>query len=187
MAMSPHAQLHAILFAAGEPISKKRLAALLNLSPDALRAAAMELHKHLEGSGLTLVEAGEELELRTASEAADLIKKLRESELSRDLGKAGLEALAVIIYKNGATRSEVDWVRGVNSTAALRSLLLRGMVSRSEDVTDRRRTRYMPTVEALAQLGVSHVSELPQYDELTKELQAHEARALEEISTEHDS
>ncbi len=122
--------------------------------------------------------------MRTASAAAPFVQKLRESELSRDLGKAGLEALAIILYKNGATRSEVDWVRGVNSTTALRSLMLRGLITRTEDNTDRRRARYTPTIEALAHLGVSHISELPNYEELAKELVP--AEVVEESSNGTD-
>lgn len=184
MAHSATALLQAVLFAAGEPLSKKRLATLLDLSPEALRDAAMGLQSHLMNSGLALIESGEELELRTAPEAAGAVQKLRESELSRDLGKAGLEALAIILYKNGATRSEVDWVRGVNSTAALRSLMLRGLITRTEDNTDRRRARYTPTIEALAHLGVSHISELPNYEELAKELVP--AEVVEESSNGTD-
>ena len=179
MPLSHSALVQAVLFAAGEPLSKKRLATLLDLTPEQLRDAALKLHQDLADSGLTLIEAGEELELRTVADAAPAIHKLRESELSRDLGKAGLETLAIVLYRNGATRSEVDWVRGVNSTAALRSLLLRGLVTRTEDESDRRRARYMPTIEALAHLGISHISELPNYEELTKELSQHEQPVVE--------
>ena len=170
MALSHSAALEAVLFAAGEPLPKKRLASLLDISADELRAAVLELHSTLGTRGLALIEAGEDIELRTAPEAATFVQKLRESELSRDLGKAGLETLAVVLYKNGATRSEIDWVRGVNSAAALRSLTLRGLVTRSEDATDRRRIRYTTTIEALAQLGVSSVRDLPRYDEFTASL-----------------
>ncbi len=170
MSLSHSAALEAVLFAAGEPLSKKRVASLLGISPLELRDAALQLRDHLHETGLALIEAGEDLELRTAPAASDVIQKLRESELSRDLGKAGLETLAIILYKNGATRGEIDWVRGVNSTAALRSLALRGLVSRTEDEHDRRRIRYAPTVEALAHLGVSSVRDLPQYSEFAKSL-----------------
>ncbi|MDR3546924.1 MAG: SMC-Scp complex subunit ScpB [Candidatus Pacebacteria bacterium] len=172
MALSHSAALEAVLFSAGEPLSKKRLAALLDISPIELRDAALALRDHLDGTGLALIEAGEDLELRTAPDASAVVQKLRESELSRDLGKAGLEALAIILYRNGATRGEIDWVRGVNSTAALRSLSLRGLVLRTEDEHDRRRIRYTPTVEALAHLGVSSVRNLPHYDEFAESLAA---------------
>ncbi len=176
MALTPSSRLEAILFAAGEPLSKKRLAALLDLSPEELRDAAIALHQQLLNRGLALIEAGEEIEMRTAADAAADIQKLRESELSRDLGKAGLEALAIILYKKnsdgstGATRSEIDWIRGVNSSAALRSLTLRGLITRAEDATDRRRIRYTATIEALAHLGVSSNTQLPNHTELSAAL-----------------
>ena len=168
--LSDSAKLQAVLFVAGEPVSKKRLAALLEASPDQLRSAAIALRDQLIGTGLSLIEAGEDIELRTSPEAAPLIQKLRESELSRDLGKAGLETLAIILYKNGATRSEIDWVRGVNSAAAVRSLTLRGLITRNEDTSDRRKIRYTTTIEALAHLGLTSVKELPRFEEFTSAL-----------------
>jgi segregation and condensation protein B len=108
-----------------------------------------------------------------------VIKQLRESELARDLGKASLETLAIILYKGGATRSDIDWIRGVNSTAAIRSLLMRGLVERGEDVSDKRRARYTASVDALAHLGVSRREDLPRYAELTGTLsRAEEAQAV---------
>lgn len=181
---SPSATLEAVLFAAGEPLTKKRLCTLLGVTPDLLAAGLKELQASLQGHGLTLVETDEEVELRTSADTADIIKKLRESELSRDLGKAGLEALAVILYQDGATRSEIDWVRGVNSTAAIRSLLMRGLIARSEDVTDRRRARYTVTIDGLAHLGVSDKTTLPRYEEFNGALsQQREAQAAAETIT----
>jgi segregation and condensation protein B len=164
------AHLEALLFASGEPLQKKQLAGLLELSAEELRDAALELHTALEGRGLALIEVGTALEIRTAPTAAAVLKKFREGELSRDLGKASLETLAIILYKNGATRSEIDWIRGVNSAAALRSLTLRGLVERTELEEDKRRIKYVPTTEALAHLGVSHLGSLPKYAEFTAAL-----------------
>jgi segregation and condensation protein B len=168
--ISHTASLEAVLFAAGESVSKKRLATLLEITPEQLRDSALDLRTKLEGRGLALIEAGEELELRTAPHAAGVVQKLRESELSRDLGKASLEALAIILYKGGATRSEIDWVRGVNSAAALRSLTLRGLIARAEDASDRRRIRYTATIDALAHLGVASMQDLPRYSEFAAAL-----------------
>jgi segregation and condensation protein B len=187
MTLTNSAALEALLFAAGEPVSKKRLATLLELSAEELRDAAIELHRSLSGRGLALIEAGEDIELRTAPDAASIIQKLRESELSRDLGKAGLEALAVILYKNGATRGEIDWIRGVNSAAALRSLTLRGLIERTEDAKDRRRIRYTATIEALAHLGVSSATQLPNYSQFTEALVATEQEDNSELLSDTDS
>jgi len=176
MALTPQAQLEALLFASGEPLSRKTAAKMLDISASDLEGAIEVLKKSLDGHGLTLIETGEELELRTAPEAYDIVKAFRESELKQDIGKASLETLAIVLYKNGATRGEIEYVRGVNSTAALRALTLRGLVNRSEDKNDKRRIHYTASIDALSYLGVSEVKELPGYAEYTKEI---EARAAE--------
>jgi segregation and condensation protein B len=172
MMPTPAAALEALLFCAGEPLTKKRLATLLEIDVEALAALTAELAATLVGRGLALVETATELELRTAPAMLPVVQRLREAELSRDLGKAGLEVLAVVLYKQGATRGEIDWIRGVNSAAAVRSLTLRGLIERSEDATDKRRIRYTATIEALAHLGVSSAAALPNYEELVSSLSA---------------
>ena len=167
--LTPPAAIEAVLFASGEAMDKHELAKLLGMSDSNLRTALEALQTTLEGRGLALIDSGKEIELRTSPEAADILKKLRESELSRDLGKAGLETLAVIAYRAGATRGEVDWVRGVNSSTSVRTLLLRGLIEGAEDPEDRRRVRYNITTDALAHLGASKIADLPRYQELSKE------------------
>jgi len=184
--MMPSAQLEAILFAAGEAVPKKRLAALLEASPDEVAEVLAALHKDLSGRGIVLVETDTEVELRTAPEAAPLMKKLREGELARDLGRAGLEALAVVLYRdNGATRTEIDWIRGVNSGAIVRSLLLRGLVERVEDPSDKRKMRYRATTDTLAHLGIAKMSDLPRFEELSHETVAAVAAAQADNDTNH--
>ncbi len=165
--LSLSGSIEAVLFASAEPYEKKRLAALLGVSEKELANGLEELRGVLVGRGLTLIDTAHEVELRTAPEASELVKKLREAELSRDLGKASLETLAVIAYQGGATRSEIDWVRGVNSGTSVRTLLLRGLVEGKEDANDKRRIHYTLTTEALAHLGLSSASDLPRYAELS--------------------
>ncbi|MDP2651874.1 MAG: SMC-Scp complex subunit ScpB [bacterium] len=164
--LTPPAAAHALLFASGEPIERKRLAALLDIKEAELAVVLKALVGLLKGSGLTLIETPTEVELRTAPEASGIVKKFREGELARDLGKASLETLAVIAYQTGATRGEVDWVRGVNSSTSLRTLLLRGLIEGREDERDKRRVRYTLTTEALAHLGLARIEDLPRYGEL---------------------
>jgi segregation and condensation protein B len=147
-------------------MSKKDIAKLLGLKESDVSLALKALTQSLAESGVVLVETETGAELRTSPEASELVKMLRENELSRDLGKGSLETLAVIAYRESATRSEIDWVRGVNSTAALRTLLMRGLIEGREDEADKRRIRYRITTEALAHLGVASASELPRFDEL---------------------
>jgi chromosome segregation and condensation protein ScpB len=57
----------------------------------------------------------------------------------------------------------------VNSSQILRSLLLRGLVERTEDPHDKRKFQYRATTDALSHLGVSKKQDLPRYAELSKE------------------
>lgn len=177
--LTPPAAIEALLFASGLPMEKKALAKLLEIDDAKLNIALDVLQKGFTHRGVSLIDNGKEIELRTTPLAAPLIKKLRESELSRDLGKAGLETLAVIAYRGGSTRSEIDWVRGVNSATSVRTLLVRGLIEGEEDARDRRKIRYRVTTDALAHLGVASTSDLPRYDELSKDAEsvANEATA----------
>jgi segregation and condensation protein B len=166
--LTPPAAVEALLFASGEPLEKKEIAKILGITPKELEVALAALGESLAKRGVTLVETADTAELRTSAEASELVKALRAGELARDLGKAGLETLAIVLYKNGSTRSEIDWVRGVNSSATVRTLLLRGLIEKIEDPTDRRRAKYRPTTEALAHLGLKSASELPRYEELSQ-------------------
>ena len=157
--------LEALLFASGEPLEKKRIATLLAIPVTEIDETAEMLRSELVGRGIILIETEQELELRSAPEAAEIVKKLTENELSRDLGKAGLETLAIILYRGGASRVEIDWIRGVNSSATLRSLMVRGLIEGTGDAATHRRIRYHATPDALAHLGVSRANELPRYSE----------------------
>ena len=176
--LTPPAALNAILFASGEPVEKERLLELLKVKEAELAVVIRALGNLLKGTGLALIETDTELELRTAPEAAALMKRFREGEMARDLGKASLETLAVIAYQEGATRGEVDWVRGVNSSASIRTLLMRGLIEGGEDPSDKRRLRYALTTEALAYLGITRATDLPRSAELGKA-----ARAIAEESS----
>lgn len=164
--LTPPAALEALLFASGEPLDKKRLRTLLGLTEAELKVALSALIQQLDGHGVSIIETEREIEMRTAPEAAAIVKKLRESELARDLGKASMETLAVIAYQTGTTRGEIDWVRGVNSSTSLRTLLMRGLIEGREDERDKRRTRYSLTTEALAHLGINRPQNLPRFSEL---------------------
>lgn len=178
--LTPPAALEALLFVSSGPASKRKLATLLHITEEQLALASEALRNELRERGIALVETEAELELRSSPDAAALVQSFRESEFSKDLGKASLETLAVIAYKDGATRSDIDWVRGVNSSASVRTLLVRGLVEGHEDSSDKRRVRYSLTTEALAHLGLGSVQELPQYDTLAAQTSAAAEEPLQE-------
>ncbi len=164
-------QLEAVLFVRGEPLARGELLKLLGIDVGVLDHALESLAARLVG-GIRLINDGREVELRTAPEAAPLIEMMQKEELSRDIGKAGLETLAILLYKGPSTRSEIDYVRGVNSSHILRVLAMRGLVRRVEHPKDDRSYLYEPTTELLASLGKEKREDLPEFENLMNEIGA---------------
>jgi segregation and condensation protein B len=179
-------KLEALLFAVGRPMSKKELAAKLSVSLEDLNVATKSVAKK-EGSGVVVVDDGSNLELRAAPEAAQMIEEIRREELSREVGRAGLEALAAILYRGPLTRSEIDFIRGVNSSQTLRTLLMRGLIRKVSNPKDERSFLYEPTTDLLAQLGVTTLTDLPQYNEIKQKLSQLEASYKEKEASSNQS
>ena len=165
-------KVEALLFFRGEPVSRRELGKALGAKEREVEQGLAELREKLAGRGVALVENGDEVELRTAPEASELIEKIRKEELSRDLGKAGAETLAIVLYRGPSTRAEIDYIRGVNSTFILRNLMIRGLAERVPNPSDARSFVYKPTIDLLASLGVKNSSALPDYAAVRKELEA---------------
>ena len=170
------AHIEALLFALGRPLSKDELAQKLSCTKADIEQALGS--RAQGGRGIVLVDDGAMVELRTAPEAAGLIETIRKEEYSRDIGRAGLEVLCAILYRGPMTRAEIDFIRGVNSSQTLRTLGVRGLVRKAANPKDRtadgRRSSafYEPTTELLAELGVTHQKELPEYDAVRAKLRA---------------
>ena len=180
--MNLSAKIESILFFKSEPLTRATLAKLTNTNIGLIDEAIDELKLKLVGRGLVILEKGNEVMLGTAPEYTDLIEGLIKEELSRDLGKAGLETLAIVIYEGPLSRAEIDYVRGVNSSFILRHLLVRGLVERLPKPGDARTFLYGPTFDLLKYLGVAKIEDLPEYEALRQELKAFK-EAKDEIST----
>jgi segregation and condensation protein B len=169
--MNLSAKIEAILFWKAEPVSIKKLASLLNEKVEGVKAGLIELEKTLVGRGVTLVQTDEDVMLGTAKELSPLIEQLTKDELTRDLGKAGLETLSIVLYQGPISRSDLDYIRGVNSQFILRALLIRGLVERIDNPADARSYLYKTTIDLLSHLGISKVSELPEYEQVRKDIE----------------
>jgi segregation and condensation protein B len=121
---------------------------------------------------VVIVENGEEVMLGTAPELSEMIANLQKEELNKELSKASLETLSILLYKNGATRSEIDYIRGVNTSFTLRALSVRGLVEKTTDLNDNRRFIYKPSFELLSYMGVKSVEELPEFTEVNKGIES---------------
>src|SRR3990167_1354431 len=176
--MNLEQKIEAILFFKGESVSRKKLAEILSSSAKAsdgegkigqeeINEAIEKLKENLKERGIVLLEKENELTLGTAPELSKLFEDLQREELNKELSKASLETLSIVLYKNGANRAEIDYIRGVNSSFTLRALSVRGLVERVQDPKDNRRYLYKPSFELLSYMGVKSVEELPNYSEVS--------------------
>ncbi|MDO8620192.1 MAG: SMC-Scp complex subunit ScpB [bacterium] len=172
--METEKQLEAILFWKGEPMTLPELCRALKLPSPEVKKALQALKENLSGRGITLIQTEDEIALATVPEMHERIEDLRKEELSRDLGKAALETLSIVLYKGTVSRRDIEYIRGVNSTAILRSLLIRGLILRKQSESDERIFLYHPTVELMSLLGLGSVEELPEYAGVRAELEVAE-------------
>ena len=186
-------KIEAILFWKGEPISRKKLGEILSaqggsasggkVGESEINNGIEKLKGNLKERGIVLLEKDNEISLGTAPELSDLIENLQKEELNKELSKASLETLSIILYKNGANRSEIDYIRGVNSSFTLRALSIRGLIEKITDPKDNRRFIYKPSFELLSYMGIKSVEELPDYSEVSNSIEI-AAKNLEEEQKE---
>ena len=126
------AALEAILFACGSPVPFERLCEILCVDAEGLRtAAAMLSDKYSDDrkSGITLVTIENSYQLCTKAYVADYVKKALEMRKTPPLSKAALEVLAIVAYNQPVTRSFIEMVRGVDSSAIVASLCEKGLIT----------------------------------------------------------
>jgi segregation and condensation protein B len=164
-------QIESILLFKNEPVTAKDIAALLNRKLDEVKEAFKNLQGYYKDRGITIVSNGDEYSLGTHPESSALIESIQKEELSRELGRAGLETLAVILYRGPISRREIDQIRGVNSGFILRALLIRGLVERTDSIAGERSFTYKPTLKLLQHLGVRSQEELPAFDQAFKKME----------------
>lgn len=169
--MELESKIEGLLFYKGEDISIKKLADLLKVTEEETRAGIEKLKQSLTGRGLVLVEKDDSVVLGISGALSPIIESIRKDEITHELSKASLETLSIVLYKNGVARSEIDYIRGVNSSFILRNLLVRGLIEKVVDPKDSRRILYRPTFEVLSFMGVSSVDGLPKYAEVKAELE----------------
>lgn len=165
--MDLDAKIEAYLFYKGEPEDLSALARFFEVDESEVQTALDVLQARLTG-GITLVIHEAKATLTTSTDASGYIEKIRKEEVSRDLGKAGLETLSIIIYKGPVTRTEIDYIRGVNSSYIIRNLLVRGLIERKQ--AGKGASQYVPTIELLTHMGIAHITDMPQYTDIQQEL-----------------
>ena len=159
------ALLEALLFVSPEPVSVDRLVTVLGEVTKAEVGEALGLLREdfdREGHGLQVVEIAGGFQLRTRPDYGPWIKRLERAKASPKLSRSALETLSIIAYKQPIVRSEIEQIRGVETSGVLRTLLERKLVRLvgRKDVPGRP-ILYGTTKYFLQHFGLRELSELP--------------------------
>lgn len=178
------AELEALLFYYGEPISVKKISDILGAPSEAIEAALVEWEKQLMGDvgrGLMLMRTGERVQLVTKSETQRIGKKLIQEEFKEALTPAALETLSLIAYVGPISRPSLDYIRGVNSSFILRNLLMRGLLTRKTSKEKGSMFAYEVSGDFLKHMGLTKVTDLPEYEKYKDVLKNLEAKQEEAV------
>ncbi|MCB9779083.1 MAG: SMC-Scp complex subunit ScpB [Alphaproteobacteria bacterium] len=170
--------IEALLFAADRPLTESSIDRLLaNPGVAEVRACLDLLARRYAQSagGIRLVQVAHGWQLRTDPRFAPWVAAMRGGKPVK-LSRAALEVLAIVGYRQPATKSEIDDLRGVDSGGVLRMLVERSLVA----VTGRKNEPGRPLVYGttptfLSMFGLRDLSDLPTLRDL-RELQDDDPR-----------
>ena len=157
--------LESMLFVSSEPLPMTRLVAVLGgVTRADVERALGSLGDDLSqaGRGIRLVEVAGGYRLVTKQEYAPWIRRLDKAKSAARLTRSALESLAIIAYKQPIVRSEIEEIRGVETSGVLRTLLERKLVrivGRKE--VPGRPIMYGTTKFFLEHFGLNDLSQLP--------------------------
>jgi chromosome segregation and condensation protein ScpB len=170
-------KIEGLLFYEGGTMTKKALKAALGCEDGALVVALSVLTDSLASRPLRLYESASDVSLRASPEMAEFLAVYDTRAASEGLGTAGLEVLAVLLYRGSSSQAEIDSVRGVNSAISLRTLRMRGLITKDEPTEGTGlRPTYSLTADALANLGCSRRHDAPDYADIAAKLAGFEER-----------
>ena len=165
------ALVEAVLAVAGEPVGIEALAAAagegVNME-DLERAVEFVRQRHDQpGSGLMVEQVGGGWRLATRAEHEAALHSYLGFRAKARLSQAALEALAIVAYRQPVTLPEINFLRGVNSTAVVRTLLERRLVvaaGRKQVVGTP--LLYRTSKEFLIHFGLADLAALPTPEEV---------------------
>lgn len=176
----------AILFVASEPVSLSIFARHLGCSISQARSTLGTVSESFAKAGLVLQwPDNDHVQLGTSADLASVVRQFLGQERTFRLSQAALETVALIAYRQPVTRSDIEAVRGVDSSGVLQTLLARGVIEAVGRLpTIGTPLIYSTTPEFLRLFGLQTLEELPRLpDDLVAMIDERGATDLAESSS----
>ena len=159
-------QVEAILFSAQEPLDLESIQARMKRKGN-IPKILESLKYQYKNRGINLICIANKWSFRTASNLSKLMNL--QTSKQKKLSKAAIETLAIIVYHQPVTRSEIEEIRGVSfATGTLEILLELDWVRPSgRKNVPGKPIQYVTTDEFLSHFNLQKLSDLPNVEELT--------------------
>ena len=159
-------KVEAILFAAEEPLDLPSIQTRLDVKADVPKILK-SLENQYKNRGINLICIANRWSFRTPSNLSKLMNLQKSTQ--KKLSKAAIETLAIIVYHQPVTRSEIEAIRGVSfATGTLEILLELNWVRPSgRKNVPGKPIQYVTTDEFLSHFNLQKLSDLPNVEELT--------------------
>jgi len=159
-------QVEAILFSAEEPLDIESIQEKLKTNAN-INKILESLEKQYRNRGINLVCIAKKWSFRTAANLSKFMNL--QTHTKKKLSKAAVETLAIIVYHQPVTRSEIEEIRGVSfATGTLEILLELNWVRPSgRKNVPGKPIQYITTDDFLSHFNLQKLSDLPNIEELT--------------------
>ena len=158
-------EVEAIVFAAAEPLDVDTLESKISKKID-VEKILKKIQSLYSSRGINLVCISKKWSFRTAKNLSNLMSK--EKSVEKKLSKAAIETLAIIVYHQPVTRSEIEEIRGVAfGTNTLEILMeLNWVKPKGRKDVPGKPIQYGTTDDFLSHFNLQKLSDLPTVDEL---------------------
>ncbi len=157
------AAIEAVLMVADEPVTALRLAEVLDVEVQRVRELLSELQNDYDlHHGFELRELAGGWRVYSKRDFAPVVSRFVLDGATSRLSQAALETLAVIAYRQPASRARIAAIRGVNVDSVVRTLTMRGLVAEEGADPASGAMLYRTTGYFLERLGVDSVADLPE-------------------------
>lgn len=176
--------IEALIFASDEPMSVRMIRGLMDevnkdrlpheqlaVNAEVIRRAVGELNKGYAkmGSGFRISEIAGGFVYTTLEHFASWVGRLAKERARRRLSPTAVETLAIIAYKQPITKTEVEFIRGVNVDYIINALLEKDLIH----ITGRQNSPGWPllygtTPKFLEHFGLNELTDLPKPREIAE-------------------
>jgi len=168
--------VEAIIFASQEEITVKQIKEILDSFKIASKTAeieeiisALNLEYANGESAFEIIKIAGGYQFATRKKFAHFVGKLYTETQRKKLSPSAIETLSIIAYKQPITRSDIEFIRGVNVDYIVNSLLERDLISiKGRASGPGRPILYGTTDNFLKVLGLNAIEDLPKLREINE-------------------